>query len=73
MKMEIKADSNVVREQTIEINLADLAIEAGVNRVKVIVTAYSDGRPRQRTLVIPDYMLEQAGSDLYDSGRKHQF
>ena len=50
--IEIKGRSNVVREQTIEINLSDLPVETDINRVKIIVTAYSDnGRPRSRTLV----------------------
>jgi hypothetical protein len=60
MKIDIKGNSNVVREQTIEINLADLPVEPDIDRVKIIVMAYSDGRPRSRTVVIPDYMLQSA-------------
>ena len=61
--IEIKGRSNVVREQTIEIKLSDLPDETDINRVKIIVTAYSDnGRPRSRTLVIPDYMLAEVAT-----------
>lgn len=59
-RIEIKGTTDVVREQIIHVNLADLPIERDVTVVKVIVTAYSDdGRPRSRTLTIPDYMLSQ--------------
>ncbi len=66
-RIEIKGTSNVVREQRIEINLADLGVERDVDTVKVVVTAYSDnGRPRSRTLMIPNYMLaEMATSNQY--------
>jgi uncharacterized protein YqhQ len=60
-RIDIKGNSNVVREQVIEINLADLPVEAGVDTVKIKVTAYTDnGRPRSRMIVIPGYMLESA-------------
>lgn len=63
-RVEIKATSNVVREQRIEINLADLGVEQDVDTVKVTITAYSDnGRPRSRTLIIPNYMLAEMATN----------
>ena len=57
--IDIKGHSNVVREQVIEINLADLQVEQGIDTVKVVVVAYPDqGRPIRRTLTIPANALE---------------
>ena len=60
-KMEIRATSNVVREQIIEISLADMDIAPDVDRVKIVVgvAGNSYGRPHSRTIIVPDYMIEQ--------------
>jgi len=67
-RVDIKATTSVVREQTIEINLDDLPIEGGINRLVLIVTSRPDGgRPVSRKLVVPEYMLSD--SELYGGPR----